>query len=161
MLDKQSYFFAYLGKIHDSIEHPKVWAILTIIGTFISQYIFSQWFFAISFFVIFIMDTISGTYVAKRTGEFKGTIFREKLMDKSVAYLTIIISFSVATKMTLQGSGWNGIEYLNIPFYTLFIVVELKSVINTWYQFKKWSWLGDLLRWFDKKTIKKDEDDNQ
>jgi hypothetical protein len=158
-MNRHSYLITYLNKIVDTIEHPKLWAILTAIGAFVSQYIFSQWMFAMSFFIIFIMDTISGSYVAKRTGVFSGKIFREKLMDKSVIYMTIIISFSVATKMTLQESGWNGIEYLNIPFYTLFIVVELKSVINSWYQFKKWPWLGEILNWLDQKskTIKTDE----
>lgn len=144
----------YFLSIWEDFRNPKLWAILSAIGLFISQYIFSQWAFAIGFMIIFICDTISGTFVALRTGEYSGKIFREKLMDKCVAYFTIIIAFSAGTKVTLQDSNINLIQYLNVPFYSLFIAVELRSIANTWYGFKKWPWLKELLEIFSRKKDK-------
>jgi hypothetical protein len=141
----------YFTKIADAMEQPKVWAIFTAIGVFISQYVFSQWIFAFGFFCIFILDTISGVYIARRTRTYDPKILRDKLMDKSVAYFIIIISFSIATKITLEGSDWNFIRYLNIPFYSLFIYVEFRSIIVKWHNFKKWDWLGELLEMIGKK----------
>jgi phage-related holin len=141
-------------KFQDTIEHPKLWIILSAIGAFICQYVFSQWAFAIGFFIIFIMDTISGAYVAWRLNEFSGKIFRQKLMDKSLAYFTIIISFSVGTKIVLEGSETNLIQYLNVPFYSLFIAVELRSVAINWYKYTHWQWLKDLLDFLDAKRKK-------
>jgi hypothetical protein len=140
----------YLMKIGESVENPKLWAILTAIGLFFSQYVFHQWGFAIGFMIIFIMDTVSGVYVAARTNEYSGKLFRTMLMDKCVAYFTIIIAFSAGTKIMLQNSDTNLIQYLNIPFYSLFIAAELRSIVIKWYRFKGWSWLGDLLQLMDK-----------
>lgn len=146
--------FHYIGnyflKIWEAIEHPKLWAIVTTVAIFFNQYVFSQWQFAFGFFLIFLMDTYSGVYVARRTKSYSGKIFRELLTDKCVAYFTIIISFSAATKVTLQGSDMNLIQYLNLPVYTLFIVVEFRSIVTKWYGFKKWAWLGQLLAFIDK-----------
>tara|TARA_R110002020_G_scaffold475112_1_gene708648 strand:+ start:34253 stop:34813 length:561 start_codon:yes stop_codon:yes gene_type:complete len=148
----------YFLKIWDDLIHPKLWAFLSAIGLFITQYIFSQWAFAIGFFIIFICDTISGSFVALRTGKYEGKIFREKLFDKCVAYFTIIIAFSAGTKVTLQDSHINLIQYLNVPFYSLFIAVELRSIANSWYKYKRWPWLKELLEIFSRK---KDENLDQ
>lgn len=140
----------YFMKISETIEHPKLWAILTAIGLFLNQYVFHQWGFAIGFMMLFILDTMSGVYVANRLGQFSGIVFRQKLMDKSVAYFTIIIAFSVGTKIMLQNSDFNMIEYLNVPFYSLFIAVEFRSIVVKWYKFKEWPWLGDILKLIDR-----------
>lgn len=157
-MNDHSFIHMYFLKISETIEHPKLWALITAFSVFFSQYIFSQWGFAIGFFIIFIIDTISGSYVAWRQGTFNGKIFRGKLADKCVAYFTIIISFSVATKIVLHDSDMNLIKYLNLPFYSLFITVELRSIVWKWYEFKKWPWLGALLELFDKHK-KKEVDD--
>jgi len=136
-------------KILEQIEHPKFFAILTAIGLFVSQYVFSQWAFAIGFFMIFIMDTISGVYVAWRRKRFSGKIFRDKLMDKCIAYFTIIVSFSIGTKILLEGSNENLITYLNVPFYTIFIVIELRSVLSKWYFYTRWPWIEKLIKIVD------------
>lgn len=150
------YMPAYLTKIYETVEHPKIWALLSFIGILFTKYIFSQWIFALGFFIIFICDTFSGAYIAWRKKEYSGKILRDKLMDKSVAYFMIIISFSVATKITLQDSNLNLIQYLNIPVYTLFTLVELKSVIRNWYTYTKWPWLGLLINWLEQKNPLKD-----
>lgn len=137
------------ARIALQIENPKIWAICSAIGLFVSQYIFSQWAFALGFFIIFIMDTVSGSYVAWRKAKFSGKVFRDKLMDKSVAYFTIIIAFSASTKILLEDSDYNMIRYLNVPFYTLFIVVELRSVVAKWYNYTKWPWLARLIEIVD------------
>lgn len=141
-----------LSNVYHEIIHPKLYAIMTGLGLFICQYVFSQWAFAIAFFIIFIMDTISGSYISWRQKKFSGKIFRDKLMDKCIAYFTIIISFSAATKMLLQESDANLIKYLNLPFYTLFITVELRSIFVKWYRFTKWEWLENLLGFIDQVT---------
>lgn len=151
----------YISKIVDNVDNPKVWMAMSAISLFISQYVFSQWAFAIGFSIIFTMDTISGTYIAYRTGLFNGKTFRDKLMDKSLAYFTIIVAFSVGTKMMLEDSDVNLIQYLNLPFYSLFMAVELRSIVFSWYEFKKWAWLGKLLEMFDSSQKKKiDEIEN-
>ena len=142
-------FLHIASKLQQAIEHPKLWIILSAIGAFISQYVFSQWAFAIGFFIIFIMDTISGTYVAWRLNEYSGADFRKKLMDKCLAYFTIIISFSVGTKIILEGSETNLIQYLNVPFYSLFIAVELRSVVMKWYKYTQWPWLHRIIKFID------------
>lgn len=151
------YIKFYLANIWMSIVNPKMWMILTAIAAFINQYIFSEWNFAISFFIIFIMDTVSGSYIAWKTKCFDNKIFRDKLMDKCIAYFTIIISVSAGSKMILEGSDTNLISYINLPFYTLFITVEIKSIISKWYEYKRWYWLGVLLEWINKR--KKDNID--
>ncbi|MDN3688692.1 phage holin family protein [Cyclobacterium jeungdonense] len=147
-----NYISAQLTHVYEEILHPKLYAVVTALGLFICQYVFSQWAFAIAFFIIFIMDTFSGSYISWRQKEFSGKIFRDKLMDKCVAYFTIIISFSVATKMLLQESDINLIKYLNLPFYTLFITVELRSIFVKWYRFTRWEWLEKLLDLIDQVT---------
>lgn len=145
----------YLDKIGEDILHPQVWAVITSIGILFSQYIFSQWSFAFGFFVLFILDTVTGTYIARRTGKFEGSIFRDKLADKTLAYMTIIIAFSTGTKIVLHDSDINVIKYLNLPFYSLFITVELRSIIIKWYEFKKWAWLGTIIHLLDTNKIKR------
>ncbi|MBD3627594.1 phage holin family protein [Cyclobacterium sp.] len=147
-----NYISAQLTHVYEEILHPKLYAFVTAVGLFICQYVFSQWAFAIAFFIIFIMDTISGSYISWRQKEFSGKIFRDKLMDKCIAYFTIIISFSVATKMLLEESDTNLIKYLNLPFYTLFITVELRSIFVKWYRFTRWEWLEKLLDLIDQVT---------
>lgn len=148
----------YLTRIYASVENPKLWVMITSISLFISKYVFSQWAFAIGFFIIFIMDTISGTYIAYRTKTFEGKKFRDMLLDKCIAYFAIIISFSAGTKIALEESNINLIEYLNLPFYSLFIGVELNSIFKKWYEFKKWKWLGTFIELFEKdKKINYDE----
>ena len=137
--------------IFENVEHPKLWAILSAIGLFFSNYVFHQWGFAIGFMIIMIMDTFSGVYIAIRTGTYSSQALRSKLMDKSVAYFSIILSFSAGTKIMLEESDINLIQYLNIPFYSLFIAAELRSVIHKWYVFKGWKWLGDLMHLLERK----------
>lgn len=144
------YIGSYFLKIWDTVEHPKLWLILTSIALFFNQYVFSQWIFAFGFFMLFLLDTFSGVYIAHRTHRYSGKLFRDMLMDKSVAYFTIILAFSVATKVTLKGSETNLIQYLNLPVYSLFIIVELRSIVVNWYRFKQWPWLGTLLKFIDK-----------
>jgi hypothetical protein len=149
----------YFMRIYAAVENPKLWVMITGISLFISKYVFSQWAFAIGFFIIFIMDTISGSYIAWRTGTFEGKKFRDMLMDKCIAYFAIIISFSAGTKIALEESNVNLIQYMNLPFYSLFIGVELNSIFKKWYAFKKWDWLGKLIELFDKdKKEAKNED---
>jgi hypothetical protein len=100
------------------------------------------------------MDTVSGSYVAWKTKQFNNKLFRDKLMDKTLAYFTIIISFSAGTKMMIENNDTNLISYLNLPFYSLFIVVEIKSIVTKWYDFKRWEWLGIILEWINKKEKK-------
>ena len=127
-----------------------MWAMLSAIGLFITQYVFSQWAFAYGFFGIFIFDTITGVYIALRTQTFKGDVFRLKMLDKTVCYITIILAFSMATKMSIENSDINLIQYLNVPIYSLFIMVELRSIVLNWYKFKQWPFLGQILELIDK-----------
>lgn len=147
---KLNHIYHYFLKIGDNIMDPKLWAVLVYFGVLFSEYVFNQWSFAIGFFIIWILDTVSGVYVAFRTRTYSGKVFREKLADKSIAYGTIIIAFSAGTKVVLHGSDINLINYLNLPFYSLFIAAELRSIVLKWYEFKKWAWLGALLELFDK-----------
>lgn len=144
------YVQKYLMGIYNAIVNPKGWVTITSLSLFISKYVFSQWAFAIGFFIIFIMDTISGSYIAWRTKTFEGKKFRDMLLDKCIAYFAIIISFSAGTKIALDDSNVNLIQYMNLPFYSLFITVELHSIFKKWYEFKKWNWLGQLIELFDK-----------
>lgn len=140
----------YFLTIYETKDHPQLWAILSAIGLFFTNYVFSQWAFAIGFFIIFMMDTATGVYIAVRTKTFSGQTFRHKLLDKCVCYFTIIIAFSAGTKIMLDESNINLIQYLNVPVYSLFIAVELRSIALNWYRFKQWPWLKELLDLFDK-----------
>lgn len=147
-----------VGKIIDTARHPEVWGFVSVFSLFFSEYIFSQWHFAFAFVMIVMADTISGMYIAHRQGQFRPKILRDKLMDKAVAYSVIIFAFSVSTKMMLEDSDLNLIRYLNLPFYSLFITVELRSIVLSWYEFKKWPILGKILDLFDKHEKNKIDD---
>lgn len=140
----------YYQKIYDAINHPKIWVIVSSLSLFVSQYIFSEWHFAIGIFILIFLDTISGMYVAQRTHVFDGKKFRDMLKDKILAYTIIIVAFSVSTKVLLEDSDINLIRYLNLPFYSLFIAVELRSIVWKWYEFKRWEFLGKILELLDK-----------
>lgn len=146
MIDK---FIPHIYDLARSIETPKVWVPLVAIQGFIAQYIFSEWNFAIAFIGVYILDTLSGIYVAWRKKEYSSTVLREKLFDKTVAYFTIILAYSMATKMVLSGSETNVIKFFDIPFYSIFITAELFSIIKKWYEFRKWPVLKKLMSHFD------------
>ncbi|PRY90573.1 hypothetical protein [Mongoliibacter ruber] len=154
-----NYITTYFEKIYESAHNFKGLLIISLVNIltfqglilFVEQYIFSEWHFALAFLIIFFFDTLSGSYIAYRTNTFSGQIFREKLMDKMIAYGSIIISFSVITKVIVDGSEFNAIRYFNLPFYSLFSLVEFRSIVLKWYIFKKWKWLGKLLKWIDKR----------
>ncbi|AWW32444.1 hypothetical protein DN752_21115 [Echinicola strongylocentroti] len=139
----------HFDNIGEAIQQPKPWLIITAVFSIINQYIFSQWNFAIAFFIVFLIDTGGGAYTAWRTKKFSIKLFRDKLMDKSVAYFCIIIGYSVCTKMVLEGKSTNVIEYLDIPFYSLFVTAELFSIIRNWYRYKKWPVLLKIMSHFE------------
>lgn len=136
-------------QIQNAIEHPKGWLGICTLFFIIDHYIFSQWDFAIGFFMLFIIDTGAGTYCAYKMKKFSFKTFREKLADKSLAYFTIIISYSIATKIVLENGSESIIQYLDIPFYSLFITVELGSIIKNWYEYKQWPFLRKLMKHFE------------
>ena len=131
-----------------TLEYPKAWAITTAFFFFINQYIFSQWNFAFGFFIIFLLDTIGGSYIAYRRKVFCFKTFKEKLMDKSLAYFSIICSYSVGTKIVLEGADDNLIKLLDIPFYSIFITAEIFSILRNWYRYKRWPALRMLMKHF-------------
>jgi len=138
-----------IDNIGNTLEHPKGWFGLCTIFLIIDHYIFSQWNFAIGFFMIFIIDTIVGSYCAYQMRLFSFYNFRKKLADKSLAYFTIILSYSIGTKIVLDDGSASIIHYLDIPFYSLFVTVELGSVIKNWYEYKRWPFLKKLMKHFE------------
>lgn len=134
--------------IQQTLEHPKGWLGLCTLFFVIDHYIFSQWDFALGFFMIFIIDTLVGMYCAFKLHRFSFFEFRKKLADKSLAYFTIIISYSIATKIVLDNGSESIIQYLDIPFYSLFVTVELASIIKNWYEYKRWPFLRKLMKHF-------------
>jgi|GEM_PF-1695895 len=131
-----------------TIEHPKAWLTISGLFFFVNQYIFSQWNFAIGFFIIFLLDTIGGMFIAYRRKVFCFKTFKEKLMDKSLAYFCIICSYSVGTKIVLEGADDNLIKLLDIPFYSIFITAEIFSILRNWYRYKRWPALRMLMKHF-------------
>lgn len=150
----------HLNDLSFSLSQPKVWLTLSLIQLFFSTYIFSEWGFAIGFFIAFLCDTLAGIYIAWRQKRYSGRIMREKLADKSVAYFTIIVSYSAGTKIVLSGMDTNIIKYIDLPFYSIFITAEIFSIIKKWYEFKKWPVLAKLMSHFEgfnNQTGQKDE----
>jgi len=144
-----------------NIENPKGWMLATSLFWFINQYVFSQWSFAIGFMMVFIIDTFTGSYCAFQKKEFSFVKFREMLFEKSLAYFSIIISYSIGTKIIMEDGTGSIIQYLNIPFYSLFFTVEFGSILKNWYKYKKWPWLKPLMKHFDgfdDKTGKEEKD---
>ena len=138
-----------IDHIGNALEHPKGWFGLCTLFFIIDRYIFSQWDFAIGFLIIFVIDTIVGSYCAFRMKEFSFSEFKHKLADKSLAYFTIIISYSIATKIILDDGSESIIKYLDIPFYSLFVTVEICSIIKSWYRFKRYPFLLQLMKHFE------------
>jgi phage-related holin len=133
-------------QINQVIEHPKGWFGVCTLFFLIDHYIFSQWNFAIGFFLLFVIDTMVGTYCAWQQRKFSFQKFRQKLADKSLAYFTIIIGYSIATKIVLENGSESVIRFLDIPFYSLFVTVEMASIIRNWYEYKRWPFLRKILR---------------
>lgn len=143
------YMIRSFENIGRSIENPKVWIVSASLFWFINQYVFSQWSFALGFLMVFVIDTLTGSYCAFRKKEFSLKKFREKLFEKSLAYFSIIISYSIGTKIVLEDGSQSIIQYLNIPFYSLFFSVEFMSILKNWYEYKKWPWLRPLMKHFE------------
>lgn len=143
--------------IQDTMQHPKGWFGLCSIFLIIDQYIFSQWNFALGFFMLVLMDTMVGSYVAYQRGKFSGRKFRKMLADKFLVYFTIIISFSIGTKITLQDGSESIIKYLNIPLYSLFITVELSSIVRKWYTYKPFPFLKKIMQHFKWQDFEEDK----
>lgn len=135
----------YLQDIFDAFSAPKFWLCFSFLQSFIATYIFSEWNFAIGFFIIFLVDTWSGIYVSWKKKVFSVKTLKDKLTDKSVAYFSIIISYSVATKITLNNSAFNILDFLDVGFYSICITAEFFSIIRTWYKYKKWPILKKLM----------------
>lgn len=155
-----SKFMLHVQELLDSAKSPSFWMVFSFLQWLISTYIFSEWGFAVGFFIAFVMDTFSGIYIAWREKRYSGKILRDKLMDKSVAYFTIIIAYSATTKIVLQGSDTNVIQYIDLPFYSIFAGAEVASIIKKWYEYKKWPVLAKLMthfQGFNNETGKKDE----
>lgn len=132
--------------IQKALEHPTSWFSITGICYLIDHYVFSQWDFAIGFFIIFIIDTLVGSYCAFQMKNFSFKKFRKMLCDKSIAYFSIIISYSVGTKIVLEDGSQSLVHYLDIPFYSLFVSVELGSIVKNWYEYKRWPWLRTFMK---------------
>lgn len=132
-----------------SLFTPQGWLSLTILQGFIHQFIFSEWNFAIGFFGIFLVDTWSGIFIAWRQKRFNSKILRDKLLDKSIAYFSIIIAYSMATKITLDGSGTNLLKFSDLIFYSIISAAEFASIVKNWYSYKKWPWLRPIMKYFD------------
>lgn len=137
-----------INNIINAVENPKPWMIMTGLFYFFNQYIFSQWNFALGFFIIFLIDTFSGSYIAYRRKEFCFRLFKTKLMDKTLAYFSILVCYSVGTKIVLEDASDNLIRMLDIPFYSLFITAEIFSVVRNWYKYKRWPVLRQLMKHF-------------
>jgi phage-related holin len=156
--------FENIGK---SIDNPKGWILITSLFWFVNQYVFSQWSFALGFLMVFVIDTLTGSYCAFRRKKFSFLKFRQKLFEKSLAYFSIIVSYSIGTKIVLEDGSQSIIQYLNIPFYSLFFTVEFGSILKNWYEYKKWPWLRPLMKHFegfDDKTgneLKDDQDEDK
>ncbi len=131
-----------------AIKSGKMFLFMAIVQGFVNTYIFSEWNFALGFFFIFLIDTWSGIYIAWRQKRFSSTILRTKLMDKTVAYFSIIIAWSIGTKILLNDSQEGILHYLDLGFYNIFVVAELFSIIKNWYEFKRWPVLARLMKHF-------------
>lgn len=139
----------HLDQLIESLKHPNVWVILGGLQWFVNTYIFSEWNFALGFFIVFGCDTLSGIFIALRQKKYSGKVLRDKLLDKSVAYFLLIIGYSAVTKISLNGSDTNIIQYLDLPFYSILAGAELTSIIRNWYKYKKFGFLKKLMSHFD------------
>lgn len=143
------HFIRTMDHIGDNITNPKGWIVLTTFFWFINQYIFSQWNFALGFIMIFFIDTIIGSFVAWRLKEFSAQKFRKMLFDKSVIYFGIIISYSIATKITLEDGTSLQLIYLDVAIYGLLTTVEISSIAKNIYRYKKWPWLKYIMKHYE------------
>jgi phage-related holin len=141
--------FTHICELKASFFSTKVWLILSVLQAFIQQFIFSEWNFAIGFFGIFLIDTWSGVYISWRQKRFSSKILRDKLLDKSVAYFSIIIAYSMATKITLNDSATNLLKFSDLIFYSIITTAEIASIIKNWYTYKQWPIFKKLMTYFD------------
>jgi hypothetical protein len=129
--------------------NPQIWLFISYLQLLINQYVFSEWNFAAGFFMLFLIDTWSGMFVAYRQRVFCFKVLRDKLFDKSVAYFSIIIAYSIATKITIGDSLTNIIEFADLIFYSIFISAELLSIIKNWYKYNQWPFLKKIIKHLD------------
>lgn len=148
-LDIVNRIFLHFVELWHAIKSVKIYLIFIPIQVFINNYIFSEWDFARGFFIIFLIDTWSGIFIAWRTKTFSVKILREKLLDKSVAYFSLIIGWSTATKIGVNGSSEGILQYMDLGFYNIFVVAEFFSILKNWYKYKPSPILKKLMKHFD------------
>lgn len=134
--------------LYMALKSLKVYLLMIPIQTFINTYVFDEWNFALGFFMIFLIDTWTGIYVAWRQKQFSTKILRDKLLDKGVAYFSLIMCWSIGTKIVLNGDSEGILQYLDLAFYNIFVVAEIFSIIQNWYKYKQWPVLAKLMKHF-------------
>lgn len=148
VITKKPTWIEHVMELIRALRNFEFWVIIGLIQAFINAYIFSEWSFLFGFLAALFFDTVSGIYISWRKKEYSGKILRDKLMDKCTAYFTIILGYSATTKIVLTGTDTNIIQFIDLPFYSIFAAAEVFSIIRQWYQFKKYPALAKLMKHF-------------
>jgi toxin secretion/phage lysis holin len=148
----------------------KVLSLLLILGMdwilklveYFEKYIFQDWGFAKYLIVPIILDTILGARRAVKQKKFTWKRF-DKILDKLVSYISILILVHVMTSFTVDDKTINVFNWMRVAVFSGLIAKEGYSIIKNIAAVDRGyvpSWLIKKLEDFDKtgKFFEKDDE---
>lgn len=122
-----SSMYTYIGH---SINFKMIYVSLVVspfvveVIKFVEKYIFRDWNFLAFLCILWLIDTVAGTWAALKLGIFKPSLWFEKMFTKTVVYILWIMLFG-AFQSSPATAGWLdkilGITSINVLMITEFL----------------------------------------
>lgn len=106
---------------------PSDW--LVKVGFYFEKYIFQDWGFAGYLIVPIMLDTLIGSYRAKKQGKFQWKKF-DKIVDKLITYITILILVHVMTSFTIEDTTVTIFNWMRITVFSALMAKEGYSILK-------------------------------
>jgi phage-related holin len=103
--------------------------LLLKLSFYFEKYIFQDWGFAGYLIVPIILDTIIGSYRAKKQGKFKWKEF-DKIVDKLITYMTILILVHVMTSFTVDDTTITVFHWMRVTVFSALMAKEGYSILK-------------------------------
>lgn len=138
----------------------------TPIFLFIDQFIFNDWSFAISLFILVILDTATGGIASVLNYQFSGQKFWMKLAKKLFALVVVLVCIGVLKKTQIAGSITYLANIVDAAAYSIMIAFEGASVLKNTYRIYPWEPIKIILEkleyyYNEKKNNKIDENEQK
>jgi len=110
-----------------TLSIPSDWLIK--LGFYFEKYIFQDWGFVAYLIVPIMLDTLIGSYRAKKQGKFQWKKF-DKIVDKLITYITILILVHVMTSFTIEDTTITVFQWMRITVFSALMAKEGYSILK-------------------------------